>query len=349
MKKIAVIMNGLIFDSQRKILEDIYRKAEELQADVYTFTSQVLSTSGRKVLEGAHQIFTLPDFKEFDGVILTPNTLTLKEIREYLFEEIKRTGTPAVNVDYQREDIPYIMGDNYQGMYELATHLITVHKKKRFFYLSGPEGNRDSEQRKHAFLDAMEKYGIKMQDCQMFEGNFAPESGKNALDYWMFQCRELPEVIVCANDAMAQGVMIELELRGIRVPEEVIVTGVDNSRFASESQPRMTTIDRFYPQMGGLACELLDEMWNGADITGKRVDISSEVVLAESCGCEYQQNMDIKEYKQKHMLNDFYNQEIASVINAMISDFSNCNTFPEVVKVIKKYIVWTDAEFFTCV
>lgn len=346
MKKIAVIMNGLVFDSQRKILESIYRQSEEMQADIYTFTSQVLATNGRRVLEGAHQIFRLPDFSKFDGVILTPNTLTIEETKDWLFEELERTGIPAVNMDYQRKGIPCIMGDNYQGMHELVTHLITVHGIRRFCYLSGPVENRDSKLRKQAFFDGLNEHGIVIEEHQIFEGNFAPESGKKAIDYWRSQGVQLPEAIVCANDAMAQGVMIEIEKLGIKIPEEILVTGVDNSRFARESQPGMTSIERFYTQMGEQACELLKEMWQGKDISGKKVDIPSKMVVSESCGCDVVQNFDIEEYKREHMLNDFYNQEVTSVINAMMSDFSDCNSFRDVIEVLKEYVVWTDAEYF---
>ncbi len=349
MKKIAVIMNGLIFDSQRDILEEIYKKSEELQTDVYVFTSYVLGSNGRKALEGAHRVFEVPDYSLFDGVIVTPNTLMLEETREWLFEELKRLGTTVVNVDYHRDDIPYTMGDNYRGMYELVNHLITVHKKKKFFYLSGPAGNRDAEQRKQAFLDALAEHGITIAENEIYEGNFAPASGKQAMDYWKAQGVALPEAIVCANDAMAQGIMIELGYWGMRIPEDILVTGVDNSRVAAESQPRMTTIERLYSQRGGIACQLLMEKWQGKDISGKRINIPHQVIYSESCGCNCDQTLDIREYKRKHMLNDFYNQEIASIINSMISDFSGCNSFWEVTEVLKKYVVWTDAEcFYLC-
>ena len=350
MKKIAVFMGGLMLDSQRKILESIYKKMDELHVDVYAFTNQVLHNQGEKILHGSHQVMRFLDFSQFDGVVIAPNTIIQVETRDWLLEEIQKLKLPTVCIDYKMEGMASVMGDNYEGMYELTEHLVKVHGKRRINYLSGPDKNKNAQQRKQAFLDAMNASGIPVDPVQIFEGNFAPESAKRAYAYWEREIGEQPEVIICANDAMAQGILIELNIRGLRVPEDVVVTGADNSSIARESEPRLTSIERFYGEMGEKASELLLRAGRGEDISGVVEHFPSRVVIAESCGCRGRDKMDIKEYRHSHMIDHFYIKEISSNVKAMISDFSGAESFQDVVEYLKPYVARTDADsFYLCI
>ena len=67
--KIAVIMGGIRFDSQKRILNGIIEKAKEDQADIYVFSCDVWSYSTTQFITGEMEIYKLPDFTNYDGVI----------------------------------------------------------------------------------------------------------------------------------------------------------------------------------------------------------------------------------------------------------------------------------------
>lgn len=346
MKKVAVFLGGLVLDSQRKILESIYERMDEAGVDVYTFTCHVLHTNGAKVVEGACQIYRLPDISEFDGVILAPHTIADPKICMHILHEIKQKHVPAVCVGYAEEGIASVIADNYKGMYELVEHLVTVHGKRKIYYLGGSRKNGDARKREQAFLDVMEKHGIPLDPLWFFEGNFAPESGELALDFWMKESGALPEAIVCANDAMAQAIMVKLEMQGVKIPEEVIVTGVDNSRIAIDCEPQLTSVERCYDQMGKEACRLLSLAEEGQDISGTLTELPSTVAFRESCGCKPGKEMDFVQYKEEHMINGFFAQEISVAVRGLLLGFGECNSIKDIVETLKHYVVWTDAQFF---
>jgi len=51
-----------------------------------------------------------------------------------------------------------------------------------------------------------------------------------------------PQAVICANDLLAVGVLRTFRIEGVRVPEDVAVTGYDDSPFADVVEPRLTTI-----------------------------------------------------------------------------------------------------------
>lgn len=70
--KIAVIMGGIRFDSQKRILNGIIEKAKEDQADIYVFSCDVWSYSTTQFITGEMEIYKLPDFTNRYGDISYP-------------------------------------------------------------------------------------------------------------------------------------------------------------------------------------------------------------------------------------------------------------------------------------
>ena len=98
-----------------------------------------------------------------------------------------------------------------------------------------------------------------------------------------------PEAVVCANDYMAVGLMRTLQEHGIRVPEDVIVTGFDNVPTVATSVPTLTTVEQDFAGMVTIAMERLDKLIRGEEPkkTGEnsKNGIAGKMILGESCGC----------------------------------------------------------------
>lgn len=347
MKKIAVFMSGLLFDSQKKILQGIYERIDALGLDteVYTFTNHVLTYHGEKVLRGSHHLMRPHSLDVFDGVVIAPNTIVVEEVTRGIFAETKRLGIPTVSIDYEEDGAASIMSGNYKAMRELTEHLVTLHQVREFCYLSGPADNADAKNRKRAFLDVLREHGITLEPDRIYYGNFESESGRLAWKYWE-ERGILPQAVVCANDSMARGVLIELGLRGIAVPGKILVTGVDNSKIATDCEPCLTTIDRNYDVMGRLACDLLLKAERGEDISGLKEDLDSHLVLSASCGCFHQEHQDFHAFRLSSMVDSYFENEIGSQVQGMMSDFSGAQSFDDVVECLKRYVQWINTEYF---
>ena len=95
---------------------------------------------------------------------------------------------------------------------------------------------------------------------------------------------------MCANDYMAAGLIYTMRERGVRVPEDVMVTGFDNVQNLSMGAPLMTTVEQDFKGMAHAAMEELDRQIRGGEHFGdrkekKKIGLPGKLVLGETCGC----------------------------------------------------------------
>jgi LacI family transcriptional regulator len=95
----------------------------------------------------------------------------------------------------------------------------------------------------------------------------------------------LPQAIVCANDQMAIGTLQALLRAGIRVPEDVAVTGFDDLPVVRHLHPGLTTIHQPIQQLGSAAVDLLVSLVEGGPEATREVVFPVEIVVRGSCGC----------------------------------------------------------------
>jgi LacI family transcriptional regulator len=90
--------------------------------------------------------------------------------------------------------------------------------------------------------------------CRVLPGAFSLTAGRQA---GIALARDLPDAILCASDHLALGVIMGLRHAGVRVPEDVLVTGADNIPLAEVAHPALTTYDQMSAQCGRLCTEML--------------------------------------------------------------------------------------------
>jgi LacI family transcriptional regulator len=92
-------------------------------------------------------------------------------------------------------------------------------------------------------------------------------------------------VIMCANDQTAIGVLYALAEHGIRVPDDVAVTGFDDIPVARHLRPRLTTVRQPIQQLGATAFEMLYALISGDHPAEREIVLPTTVVRRGSCGC----------------------------------------------------------------
>ena len=197
------------------------------------------------------------------------------------------TRTPVVLVagsaDEPHADVVYV--DNESGTTALASHMIGLHGRRRFFYVAGPPEAPDARDRRRVFEQAVARH----QDANLmgwFQGRFATVDGQQAVrELLATSRRELPDAIVCANDQMAIGAMRELQASGIRVPSDVAVVGFDDIHLGAMLTPSLTTVRQSMRQMGNRACTLLLERIADPTLPRRAERLPVELIVRESCGC----------------------------------------------------------------
>ena len=110
---------------------------------------------------------------------------------------------------------------------EMTGHIIKEHKCKKIYFLSGQADNPVSGQRIEGYKSAMTAHGLDVTDDMIFYGDFWYTGGEMLADRIASGDVPMPEAVVCASDHMAIGLANRLAAKGIKVPEQVIVTGYD--------------------------------------------------------------------------------------------------------------------------
>ena len=91
---------------------------------------------------------------------------------------------------------------------------------------------------------------------------FSIEGGRRAAKELLRSCQRV-DAIVCGEDETAVGVVKGLLGAGLRIPQDVAVTGYNNSIFASMCEPRLTSIDNKPEQVALMCVQLLERMMDG--------------------------------------------------------------------------------------
>ncbi len=111
------------------------------------------------------------------------------------------------------------------------------------------------------------------------------QSGEEAGEKLLADRGDLPDAVVCANDQMAIGVLQALARGGVRVPEQLAVTGFDDIFPGSLFDPSLTTVHQPMRLLGERACARLLDRIARPDLPTQVELLPTELVLRTSCGC----------------------------------------------------------------
>lgn len=284
-KKVAVFANGWSNEYLELVFEGIRKKAVDANVDLYAFVNFTSGAEGATDNIGESVIFELPDITMFDGVILVANTLNLASERNYLREQILKYNIPAVSLEYPLDGIPFLYTDTYSGMYALTTHLVQAHNVRNVMYISAPADNSENQERLKAVRDALAEVGASVPEENILYGNWSYFDTYNVMGYYLDSGKPLPDAFVCANDEMAIAVCAILNEKGIKVPEQVLVTGCDCTKRSQELYPILSTVVREWDQLGNDSLDCLLKQMEGISVPD-HVEYQSVPVLGESCGCK---------------------------------------------------------------
>ncbi|MCQ2491181.1 MAG: GGDEF domain-containing protein [Ruminococcus sp.] len=336
--EIAVIVAGINEEYQNALLEGIisFAKSHNVNISCFSPIGGVISVSKYDI--GEYNIFSLINFDLFDGVIMMTNTISAPEEKEKLIKRVKESKLPAVVFDSRDTAGFYnIRIDNRSAMRAIVEHVINEHGAKKINYISGPLTNPEAEARYNAYLDVMAEHELPVDTRRIYFGEFRSQDGKNAARAFHKSRLSKPDAVICANDNMALSAMEEFRALGYKIPEDIIITGFDNTFDARHHSPSLTTVDRPLGEEGYRACQLIID-----DIEGKpcenEIVLQAAPIFAQSCGCQKESEENTLEYQQDiyKRLNDC--RYDINVLNRLTTDLADNDTLDDVIDDIKRYV-----------
>lgn len=191
---------------------------------------------------------------------------------------------PMVSIALPLEGIPGLRVDSLTGMRRLVNHLIESHKKTRIAFIRGPVGQQEAEERYQAYCDSLADHHIRLDARRVVKGDYTDASGARAAQMLLQEAGRDFDAVVSSNDSMALGAMQVLRECGLRVPEDVPVTGFDDTDDGRYHQPPLTTVRQSPYEQGLQAGRMLFEMLDGRQLPAQNL-ASAALVIRQSCGC----------------------------------------------------------------
>mgnify|MGYP001977467090 CR=1 FL=1 len=155
---------------------------------------------------------------------------------------------------------PWVTVDHYAGARLVMEHLVD-RGAQRIVHVAGPEGNRDSAERKRAYCDVLQER-LAGAEPIVIQGDFREESGRQAARHLLDKAIEF-DAVFAANDLMALDLMVELRNAGVEVGRDFLLAGFDDIPLARYVTPQLTTVHSNISLLGSSAAQLLLRMLGG--------------------------------------------------------------------------------------
>jgi PAS domain S-box-containing protein len=234
----------------------------------------------------ANVVYDLASAENVDGLVISASSLgSFIEPEDFRAFCERHRPLPMVNLAATLEGIPAVLVDNYQGARDVVTHLIDVHGCRRIAFVPGPAGNAEAQKRYRAYTDTLNNHGIPFDPRLVApSGDWNPPSGRHAIRVLLDQREMQFDAVMLANDRMAAGALEELQAREIVVPDDVIVTGFDDSEEARFLTPPLTTVRQPMIEHFRQATKMILAQIRSEPVP-EQVTIPARLMVRQSCGC----------------------------------------------------------------
>lgn len=231
-------------------------------------------------------IYNLTGNNILDGIIMFSTTIYDVKQKKLILNLVKnKFDVPIINVGSQIDGVRNILVDNTSGMKALFDHLIRYHNYSRVAFVRGPFGHSDASIRYKLYIDALSEYGIPFdENLVSMPGTWSVDNGEKAARALLEKNAMNIDVIVCASDILARGVIQYLDKQNIFIPDQIAVTGFGNTHFSMCQSSPLTTITLNLNDRCRVALDEMVKIINGSDVP-ENIYIKSSMVLRQSCGC----------------------------------------------------------------
>lgn len=300
---------AIIFSDFKNDYNDNYILGIQNQANAYgyrTFTFSMPQTS-ELYTNNEEWVYSLIDYERYDGIIFVEHTFSthkslIPPVEKALHEKCRR---PVVVIGNSQLLPNVVKLDNREAFEQVTEHLIKVHGCRTLYCLGGDKNIAD--ERIEGFVRALKRNGIPDGEEKLLYGGYWISGAESLAKDIAFGTVEKPDAVVCLNDEIAYALIKQLFFVGLRVPDDLLVTGFDNASYASNSAVSITTFTADTYFCGRRAAALLHSLITGDPPEQLRPPLHS-VITGDSCGCGRKRKLNVRA-----QLDTLHKKEIADM------------------------------------
>lgn len=253
---------------------DMMRAIEEVARDAgYRL---VLSSTGSDP-EATLDILRRLDHGFADGLILSPLRVTPE-----LVTQLRAVRVPTVVIGTLPPGVPVdnVRADSPAGV-RLALRHLHDGGHRRVAFVNGPADTVPGSARARGFDRTASRLALDLDPVLRINADdFTFAAGRTAAAQLLDQT--IPDAVLAANDLLAIAVVKELTERGLRVPDDVAVVGMDDTELAALTTPALTSVGLGAAERGRLAAQLLLDRIAEPDRDPQRVTVSAWLTVRAS-------------------------------------------------------------------
>ena len=280
-KKLCIIMLDITEDYRDNYIIGIEKQADKFGYQTVTFSIPLLDELHTKREE---EIYQMIDFSDYDGFIFFENSFSAHKSLGNMVENLlaKNCNAPVVVIGESRVFEETFLPDNTVGTKMLTDHVIEKHGCRTLYFLGG-EPNQVLKN-DLGFMQSLKEHGIPCTSDNLLYGGYWSECGESLAKDIAYNIVERPDAVICQDDTVAFFFIKALYRYGIRVPDDIIVTGLGARADSRNNILSITTYPSNAEYCGRRAMSRLYALITDSEELPLLLPKSS-VITGMSCGC----------------------------------------------------------------
>jgi LacI family transcriptional regulator len=262
----------VIPDISNHIFAEVARGIEDI-ANMYHYNI-ILCNADKKKEKEIRVINTLLE-KQVDGLLFMGAAVTDDHI-----EAFRTTTVPIVlcATGDEKREFPSVDIDHEKAGYDATKQLIDAGHRKVAMIAGRMEDPYTGLARYQGYRRALEEAGIPFREEYVRVGTYRYASGMEMMNYFL-QLKDRPTAVFVATDEMALGALHQVQDAGLKVPDDISIISVDNSKLSIMVRPQLSTVSQPMYDIGAVSMRLLTKLMKNETVEDKRVILPHEVVL----------------------------------------------------------------------
>lgn len=165
----------------------------------------------------------------------------------------------------QNSNHPSVGFDNEAAAADITRHLVHLGHRNICVISGRTRDNDRTITRLDGIRRELLKHGIELEPERITERSYSIADGREACAELLSRIHPRPTALICGNDVLALGAIVECRERGLRIPEDVSIVGFDNLELSKHSNPPLTTVNVPTARMGDSAASYILDRLNGKE------------------------------------------------------------------------------------
>ena len=340
-RDIIILCTSRIYDPQVhgyiELMNERLRR-EKCALLIYTINSDLYWDDANITAEAT--VFDVIPYDIADAVIIMDEKIKSHTVSQKIIDKSRKHNTPVVIVDGYYEGVQHINFDYGAGFEQVVRHVMEQREIKKPHIMAGIQNNPFSDERIDIFKKVISEYGFKFDDSMLSYGQFWAAPSRVETEK-IIESGDIPDAIICANDIMAINVCDVLHQHGIRVPDDVIVSGFDGYDEVFITSPKITTVSCTTLELADATVDMILKIVKGdhKELVGEEtISVIPTLVPNESTGCPV--STGFSHSMLDRFNNSFYrHQDSVRIMHEVITAMQMSRTPGEMIEQLKNLII----------